>query len=181
MILSGKSATFRDHALTIRQVLRERFQGPPCAPQRPFQPVRGSAFAGHPRRRSQSRRRNSSDRMHDEERRSWPSASFSSVKAIEAEIFLSKTARNRRSFFRAAGAASSQCQRLRAPFACRERLRRPSALCLGGRSVEGPIARTRAPRQASSRIFERATRECRISPQIATVRPGDRDFIAPYG
>ena len=41
----------------------------------------------------------------------------------------------------------------------------------GGSKVDGPTTRTRAPSAESSRILERATREWRISPQIATVRP----------
>ena len=41
----------------------------------------------------------------------------------------------------------------------------------GGSRVEGATSRTRAPKVASSSMLERATRECRMSPQIATVRP----------
>ena len=43
-----------------------------------------------------------------------------------------------------------------------------------GISVDGPTTRMRAPIAARSRIFERATRECAMSPQIATTRPERR-------
>ena len=39
-----------------------------------------------------------------------------------------------------------------------------------GSSVDGATTRTCAPSALSSRMFERATRECRMSPQIATIR-----------
>ena len=38
-----------------------------------------------------------------------------------------------------------------------------------GKSVEGATTRTRAPSALSSMMLERATRECRMSPQIATI------------
>ena len=41
-------------------------------------------------------------------------------------------------------------------------------------SVEGAMTRTRAPSVLSRRMLERATRECRMSPQIATVSPAMR-------
>ncbi len=40
-----------------------------------------------------------------------------------------------------------------------------------GSSVDGAMTRTRAPSALSSRMLERATRECSMSPQIATVSP----------
>ena len=43
-----------------------------------------------------------------------------------------------------------------------------------GISVEGATTRTRAPIVLSRMMLERATRECRMSPQIATVRPSMR-------
>ena len=43
-----------------------------------------------------------------------------------------------------------------------------------GSSVDGATTRTRAPSALSSMMLERATRECRMSPQIATVRPARR-------
>ena len=39
-----------------------------------------------------------------------------------------------------------------------------------GSSVDGATTRTRAPSVLSRMMLERATRECRMSPQIATVR-----------
>ena len=47
----------------------------------------------------------------------------------------------------------------------------------GGSSVEGATRRTRAPSAASRIMFERATRECRMSPQIATTRPSIRPLL----
>ena len=43
-----------------------------------------------------------------------------------------------------------------------------------GIKVEGPHSRTCAPMALRSRRLERATRECRMSPQIATTRPFKR-------
>ena len=47
----------------------------------------------------------------------------------------------------------------------------------GGSKVEGATTRTRAPMVLSSMMLERATRECRMSPQIATVRPSMRPLL----
>ena len=47
----------------------------------------------------------------------------------------------------------------------------------GGSSVEGATTRTRAPSVLSRMMFERATRECRMSPQIVTVRPSIRPLL----
>ena len=55
------------------------------------------------------------------------------------------------------------------------------ALDAGGSSVEGATTRTRAPSVLSRRMFERATRECRMSPQIATVSPSIRALVAADG
>ena len=46
-----------------------------------------------------------------------------------------------------------------------------------GSSVEGATTRTRAPSALSRMMLERATRECRMSPQIATVRPSMRPLL----
>ena len=43
-------------------------------------------------------------------------------------------------------------------------------------SVGGPISRTRASIRPSSRMFERATRLCAMSPQMATIRRASRPF-----
>ena len=51
----------------------------------------------------------------------------------------------------------------------------------GGSSVEGATTRTRAPSVLSRMMLERATRECRMSPQIATVRPSMRALAAADG
>ena len=50
-----------------------------------------------------------------------------------------------------------------------------------GISVDGPTTRTRAPSALSAMMLERATRECRMSPQIATVSPSMRPQIAADG
>ena len=50
-----------------------------------------------------------------------------------------------------------------------------------GSSVEGAMTRTRAPSACSRMMFERATRECRMSPQIATTRPCDAALAAADG
>ncbi len=51
----------------------------------------------------------------------------------------------------------------------------------GGSSVEGATTRTRAPSVLSRMMLERATRECRMSPQIATVRPSIAALAAADG
>ena len=50
----------------------------------------------------------------------------------------------------------------------------PSRSARGGSSVEGATMRTRAPMVLSTLMLERATRECRMSPQMATVSPAMR-------
>ena len=50
----------------------------------------------------------------------------------------------------------------------------PSRSVCAGSSVEGATTRTRAPMVFSTLMLERATRECRMSPQIATVSPAMR-------
>ena len=47
----------------------------------------------------------------------------------------------------------------------------------GGSSVEGATTRTRAPSVLSRMMLERATRECSMSPQIATIRPSIRPLL----
>src|ERR1017187_946593 len=47
----------------------------------------------------------------------------------------------------------------------------PKCSMPGGSNVEGATTRTRAPMALSRMMLERATRECRMSPQIATSRP----------
>ena len=47
----------------------------------------------------------------------------------------------------------------------------PSRSTAAGNKVRGATTRTRAPITVKSAIFERATRLCSTSPQIATVRP----------
>ena len=47
----------------------------------------------------------------------------------------------------------------------------------GGSRVEGATRRTRAPMAASRIMLERATRECRMSPQIATMSPSMRPLL----
>ena len=47
----------------------------------------------------------------------------------------------------------------------------PSRSASAGISVGGPTTRTRLPIVVSRWMLERATRECRMSPQIATVSP----------
>ena len=47
-----------------------------------------------------------------------------------------------------------------------------------GSRVEGATRRTRAPSAASRMMLERATRECRMSPQIATVEALDAALVA---
>jgi hypothetical protein len=59
--------------------------------------------------------------------------------------------------------SSSRCEHLDA------HLRDPVGI-----SVDGPTTRTRAPIVFSRMMLERATRECRMSPQIATVSPSSR-------
>ena len=46
-----------------------------------------------------------------------------------------------------------------------------------GNRVEGATTRTRAPMVLRRRMFERATRECITSPQIATTRPSTRPLL----
>ena len=50
----------------------------------------------------------------------------------------------------------------------------PSRSIAAGSRVRGATTRTRAPMMLSSAMFERATRLCRTSPQIATVSPPSR-------
>ena len=57
----------------------------------------------------------------------------------------------------------------------------PKCSMPGGSSVEGATTRTRAPMALSRMMLERATRECRMSPQIATSRPSMRAFVAADG
>ena len=45
----------------------------------------------------------------------------------------------------------------------------PISAMPAGSSVDGATTRTRAPSAFSSRMLERATRECSTSPQIATI------------
>ena len=90
-------------------------------------------------------------------------------------------ARTSRSCARAAGAASSRCRRRAGPRACRVSTSTPNRSMPTGSSVEGATTRTRAPSALSRRMFERATRECRMSPQMATVRPLDAALVAADG
>ncbi len=53
-------------------------------------------------------------------------------------------------------------------------MRTPSCKKLSGRSVGGPTSVISIPSIFIPTIFERATRECRISPTIATRRPSNR-------
>jgi len=46
-----------------------------------------------------------------------------------------------------------------------------------GISVEGATTRTRAPSALSRMMFERATRECRTSPQITTINRSMRPLL----
>ena len=50
----------------------------------------------------------------------------------------------------------------------------PSRSGAAGSSVDGAAMRTRAPSALSTMMLERATRQCRMSPQMATVRPAMR-------
>ena len=62
--------------------------------------------------------------------------------------------------------------------ACRAQTSTPKRSMPGGRSVEGATTRTRAPSALSRMMFERATRECRMSPQIATSQAFDAALVA---
>ncbi len=55
----------------------------------------------------------------------------------------------------------------------------PRRSIAAGSKVEGPMTRRRAPKRDKRRILERATRECRISPQIATIKSFDPALVAP--
>ena len=50
----------------------------------------------------------------------------------------------------------------------------PSRSIAAGNRVRGATTRTRAPMMLRSAMFERATRLCRMSPQIATMSPSSR-------
>ena len=50
----------------------------------------------------------------------------------------------------------------------------PRRQAWGGSRVDGATTRTRAPMVLSTLMLERATRECRMSPQMATVSPAMR-------
>ena len=70
----------------------------------------------------------------------------------------------------------SRCRRsiitmsaLRRPSRMSRQTSTPKFSMPGGNSVEGATTRTRAPSVLSRMMLERATRECRMSPQIATV------------
>src|SRR5437660_5825788 len=53
----------------------------------------------------------------------------------------------------------------------------PNRSMPGGSRVEGATTRTRAPSVLSRMMFDRATRECRMSPQIVTTRPSMRPLL----